>query len=184
MWLVTSQEVGNSPRWRDYLRFWSVHRICCGPQLGSLSLYISILRAHHLQNWIYGSHTTALGWFWRALDFHGQGSWTMCKVALPKLERHWYRETCVNYDKVCGCNLVHFSCPPTPTDYNHIHTKKASCCTSKYVTKHLQKLISKIRSPLNMSRLLNVHVCWFISWIHICSQSCSLSSVYYPEYDI
>ena len=41
------------------------------------------LRAHEkLQGWDFVSQAMALGWFPRPLDFHGHGSWSLCKAVL------------------------------------------------------------------------------------------------------
>ena len=51
------------------------------------------------------------------------------------------------------------------------------CCVDKSTMKHLQKPNWQLDLRLFSYRLLEVHVCWFLNWIHSSYQLCSLLSV-------
>ena len=54
-------------------------------------------------------------------------------------------------------------------------TQQNSYCISKY----MMNVIAKLEPLTSELRLSDVHVCWFLSWMHRSSQLCSLLSVEY-----
>lgn len=77
--------------------------------------------------------------------------------------------------KVCGCDLVCFSCSPTYT--YHIYTTKFVLHQQTYDETCLKSgLKNQISLDLVMV-IIKMHVCWFLECIHKSSHMCSLLSV-------